>query len=573
MEFVGKTIGRFEIDEMIGEGGMAEVYRAYDPQINRHVALKILKQEHCADEEHTNRFIKEGKAAGALTHPNIVTIYDVGNVDDVPYIMMELLEGENLGDLMRSGKRISQDVVIDLAIEIAGALDYAHKNGVIHRDLKPDNIMMGADGESAKIADFGIARVEETGSTESTQVGMMLGTPRYMSPEQACGTAIDGRSDLFTLGVILYEMITGQKAFDAESIPTLIMQIVQKDPVPIRQINSQAAVGLQKIVAKLLQKKPEKRFQSGAELVAALERERLAAQDNAQESRGYLPLQVKWTAIMGAIVALTMAISSVLVLRAQSDALTQQAIDSGISLARFTAVQAAIPVLSEDWITLESFVDDASKRRTFRYLVVSDHQGIIRSATDHAQIGQNWQMDSSAAKVYQQEDVVVKTLDSDQGKIFNFTLPVLFGDTVVGEINLGVETTALDAALATTQRMMFVLALAIVLAVSVVIYIFNKLIAKNVLLATQALKLFGGGQLETRISKTRSDEFGDLFNAFNDMADSLERHTDYNTEEAHKTGDSSSGDNPDLDVSGIIQGLVEENTIVRSADNDEDNIS
>lgn len=569
MEIVGKTIGRFEIAQKIGEGGMAEVYRAYDPDINRSVALKILKEEHCADQEHTSRFIKEGKAAGALTHPNIVTIYDVGKVDDVPYIMMELLEGENLGDIMRTGERISHDVIIDLAIEIASALDYAHKKGVIHRDLKPDNIMMGADGASAKIADFGIARVEETDNAESTQVGMMLGTPRYMSPEQACGTAIDGRSDLFTLGVILYEMITGQKAFDAESIPTLIMQIVQKDPIPIRQLNSQAPVGMQKIVAKLLQKKPDKRFQNGAELVQALERERLAAQDDAHEKRGYLPLQVKWTAIMGAIVALTMAISSVLVFKAQSDALTQQAIDSGISLARFTAVQAAIPVLSEDWITLESFVDDASKRRTFRYLVVSDHQGIIRSATDQSQIGQSWQPDSNAEKVYEQEDVVVASADSDRGKVFNFNLPVLFGDTVVGEINLGVETTALDAALATTQRMMFVLAFAIVLAVSVVIYIFNKLIAKNVLLATQALTLFGGGQLETRISKTRTDEFGDLFKAFNDMADALERQTDYNPDDAHQIDDTTSADHHNLDVSGIIQGIVEEQTIVRSADDND----
>jgi serine/threonine protein kinase len=283
LEIVGKAIGRFEIAEMIGEGGMAKVYRAYDPEINRSVALKILKDEHCSDEEHNSRFINEGKAAGALTHPNIVTIYDVGKLDNVPYIIMELLEGENLGDILRAGERISLQAVIDLAIEMAGALGYAHKKGVIHRDLKPDNIMMGADGASAKITDFGIARMEEAGSIESTQVGMMLGTPRYMSPEQACGTTIDGRSDLFTLGVIMYELITGQKAFTAESIPTLIKQIVDKDPTPIRQINSQAPPGLQRIVAKLLQKKPEKRFQSGAELLVALERERFAAQEKVRD--------------------------------------------------------------------------------------------------------------------------------------------------------------------------------------------------------------------------------------------------------------------------------------------------
>ena len=232
LDIVGKTIGRYEIQAHIGEGGMAQVFRAYDPGIQRAGALKILKEEHCQDEEHMRRFLQEGKAAGALTHPNIVTIYDVGSLEGAPYIMMELLEGETLGEILAKGEKLPLEVILDCAAQIADALDYAHSKGVVHRDMKPDNIILDSKRKIVKIADFGIARIEE-GNKETTMVGLMMGTPRYMSPEQASGIVVDGRSDLFAMGVILYEMITGQKAFDAESMPTLILQIVQKNPIPI----------------------------------------------------------------------------------------------------------------------------------------------------------------------------------------------------------------------------------------------------------------------------------------------------------------------------------------------------
>lgn len=566
MTIVGKTIGRYEILEHIGEGGMAEVYKAYDPGINRAVALKVLRVEHCQNEEHKTRFLREAKAAGALTHPNIVTVYDVGSIEGAPYLMMELLEGQTLGDVLSSGRKLSMPSIAKIGAQLARALDYAHAKGVVHRDMKPDNIILGTDGESIKIADFGIARLDESSASESTQVGMMLGTPRYMSPEQASGIAVDGRSDLFAVGVIMYEMITGQKAFDAQSMPTLIMQIVQKDPVPIRQITAHAPVGLQKIVNKLLQKKPERRFQSGHELERALERELSVLRQAEEEQRGYLPLQVKWTAIMAAVVAVAMALSSVWVFRAQSHALTQQAIDSGISLAKFIAVQAAIPVLGEDWITLESMVQDASARDTFRYLVVSDHTRVVRSASDPALVGSSWTAGDNNQVLHQDSEVTV----TDRGEIFNFSLPVLFNQTVVGHIDLGVDTAALDAALATTARMMVILGLAIVLAVSLVIYIFNKLIAKNLLLATQALRLFGDGQLEIRISRQRTDEFGDLFTAFNTTADNLEKLVDETAGADHTvpSGPAPKG-SASLDISGISQGMVDDQTIVRANEDEQ----
>lgn len=564
MTIVGKTIGRYEILEHIGEGGMAQVYKAYDPGIQRTAALKILKREHCADDEHKQRFLREGKAAGALTHPNIVTIYDVGEIDGAPYIMMELLEGDTLADLLRADKRPSIQSVIRIGRQLAMALDYAHSKGVVHRDMKPDNIIVGPDGETIKIADFGIARVEDRAGKDTTQVGMMLGTPRYMSPEQAAGDTVDGRSDLFAVGVILYEIITGQKAFDAETITTLVMQIAQKDPVPIRQITSDAPVGLQKIVNKLLQKKPERRFQTGAELQLALERELATLRQAQEESRGYLSIQVKWTAIMATVVALAMALCATLIYRAQERVLEQQAIDSGLALGRFIAVQAAIPVLGEDWVTLDSLVQDAAARDSFSYLIVSDHRGTVRSASDSELVGEPWQPDHVMQTLLAQGGVEV----TDRDRYFNFRVPVLFNQTVVGRVDLGLSTRALDEALATTARMMVALGFAIVLAVTSAIYIFNKLAVKNLTLAAQALQLFRRGNLETRISRTRSDEFGALFTAFNEMADTLEKKVEGSDIATELKGESTAADRR-ADISGITRAQVEDQTVVRSPDEPE----
>lgn len=564
LDIVGKSIGRYEVQAHIGEGGMAHVYRAFDPQINRVVAMKILKEEHCQDEERKSRFIREGEAAGALTHPNIVTIYDVGTFEDAPYIMMELLDGQTLGDLLLDGVQFSAEDVMHIAMQMSDALDYAHSKGVVHRDMKPDNVVLSADRSSVKVADFGIARVETTSQKESTQVGMMLGTPRYMSPEQASGSSVDGRSDLFAVGVILYEMITGKKAFDAESMPTLIMQIVQKNPLPIRQISKDTPVGLQKIVHKLLQKRPEKRFQSGQELRKALERERQVLLDAKAEQSGYLSLQVKWTAIMTAVVALAMTLSATLVYRALENTLTQQAIDSGISFSKFVAVQSAIPVLGEDWVTLESFAQDAAARDSFKYLIVSDHESVVRVASEESLVGGNWTMSAEHEVVYAQDDIRV----NDNGSVFDFSVPILFNQTRVGSINVGMDRTSLDEALSTTARMLIILGLSIVLAVAVVLLVFNKLIAKNVLLVARALQLFGQSQFETRISKTRSDEFGELFSAFNSMADNVEQ----SLELASSGEDNDNGVPPpsmeNLDISGIAQASVDDVTVVQVPGND-----
>ncbi len=269
---------------------------------------------------------------------------------------------------------------------------------------------------------------------------------------------------------------------------------------------------------------------------------------------------------MSAVVALAMALSSVFVFQAQSNAVTQQAIDGGISLSKFVAVQAAIPLLGEDWVTLESFVEDAAARESFRYLIVYDHTGVVRSASDPALVGQDWQQAPGGEALYSMDKVEV----TDLGEVFTFTLPVLFNETVVGGVNMGLDTRRMNAALATTQRMLVALGFSVVLAVSVAIYIFNKLMAKKLLLAIRALRLFGQGQLETRISRQSSDEFGELFGAFNTMADAVEKQVD-----APSWVDNAGPDGlatpalTEIDVSGITHAAVDEMTMVGTSDDDD----
>jgi len=342
-----RKVGRYEIESLIGEGTMAAVYSARDPEIDRSVAIKLLKDEHCVNEEHVNRFLREAKAAGAISHPNIVTIYDIGRVDNTSYICMELLSKKSLADVIAMNARLPVRHAISIGIQAARALEAAHRKGIVHRDIKPGNILLTENEETIKIADFGIAWLDRTNDLQRTQAGMVLGTPRYMSPEQAAGRDLDGRSDLFSLGVILYELLSGKKAFDSNNLATLMLQISFENPTPLRTIAPDVSEGLQRVIIKLLNKRPERRFQSGTELADALERESAAtiADDEAAARNWFLPLRVKLAAFAAGALSLLLVIGITLVYYLESRVLETQVLDSGATLAKFIAMETAVPVI------------------------------------------------------------------------------------------------------------------------------------------------------------------------------------------------------------------------------------
>ena len=263
--------GRFEVKKELGKGAMGVVYLGADPKIGREVAIKTLAlaQEFPPDElaEVKARFFREAETAGRLSHPNIVTIYDTGEEHDFCYIAMELLKGVDLAAFAKPGKLLPVDQAVSIVARAADALGYAHRQGVVHRDVKPANMMYHAESDTLKVTDFGIARLT---ASSKTRTGMVLGTPSFMSPEQLAGAKIDGRSDLFSLGVALYQLLTGKLPFDGESMAQLMFKITNENPADVRQARPEVSAALAAFVGRALAKKPEDRFQTGEEFAAGL---------------------------------------------------------------------------------------------------------------------------------------------------------------------------------------------------------------------------------------------------------------------------------------------------------------
>jgi serine/threonine-protein kinase len=261
--------GRYQVEKELGRGSMGVVYQAYDPQIDRRVALKVLRPDLVTSEGFAQRFLKEARAIGRLSHPNIVVVHDVGSDQGTIYIAMELLTGEPFHEVMRD-KEFSEKEITLLGSQAARVLDYAHQHGIVHRDIKPSNIMLSADGQ-IKITDFGIAHIEDPSAQQQTRAGEVLGTPAYMSPEQVLGQPVDGRSDIYSLGVILYELSTGVRPFRGENLAAIFMAVTQQTPPEPVKVKPKVSAELSGIIMKCLNKAPEERFQTGRELAAALE--------------------------------------------------------------------------------------------------------------------------------------------------------------------------------------------------------------------------------------------------------------------------------------------------------------
>ena len=261
--------GRYQIVAELGRGSMGVVYQGFDPVIGRTVAIKTMLIEGLSSsefQEYKARFQREAQAAGILAHPNIVTVYDFGEDAGVLYLAMEYLEGKSLQDLVEAQNILPVETIVPVFEQVCSALDHAHKNNIVHRDIKPANIMILNSG-LVKVTDFGIAKIMSMGMT---QAGQILGTPNYMSPEQVKGRKVDGRSDIFALGVILYELVTGEKPFGGQNITTVIYKIINENPIPPRELDSTIHPGLSFVISKALAKNADERFQTCRELAESL---------------------------------------------------------------------------------------------------------------------------------------------------------------------------------------------------------------------------------------------------------------------------------------------------------------
>ena len=256
-------IGRYEVVSTLGQGAMGTVYKAVDPLIERPIAIKTINLNLSKEEraEFEERFYREAKSAGRLSHPNIVTIYDVGETDDIAYIAMEYLEGESLREMLDSGVVLPIEMICRIVSSIANGLNYAHEKHVVHRDIKPANIMVTSNRD-VKIMDFGIAQIP---AGSRTQLGTVLGSPKYMAPEQVASQATDGRTDIFALGVVLYEMLTGTTPFNGDNLSAIMYKILNEEPAPPSTINPRVPSVFDRVISRALSKRPEERYQTARE--------------------------------------------------------------------------------------------------------------------------------------------------------------------------------------------------------------------------------------------------------------------------------------------------------------------
>ncbi len=519
-----RQVGRYLIRERLGRGGMATVFKAHDPGIGRDVAIKFLHATLCQDDEYRSRFLREARAAGGLSHPNIVTVHDVGEIEGRPYMAMELLDGQPLSDEMANGRPLPLREVVVMGIQLARALAYAHARGIVHRDIKPGNLMRVKDSQTIKVTDFGIAHMESAGSEHRTRVGDILGTPQYMSPEQAQGDRLDGRSDLFATGILLYQMLSGQRPFLGDSLVALALKIAKEDPVPIEKLRPDLPAALRRVVERCLAKAPDRRFQTGEELAQALGRV-LVEIDEAERRKNsprIVPLRVKWAAMMGLIVAVVMALTAAIITQRQYAAMVNQVVDSGAALARFIAAQNAVAALSDDWVSVEVSLQEIMKTGDFQSVSVIDREGVVRASSQPERVGQPYQPPPSQSVGNRDGGMPVTRYVSGGEAVLGFEAPITFQNKRVGRVALGLPEKPLVQVARLSMGLMAVLVLVTVLAVAVAMFFVANWFAEPIKLVGESMGEIAKGRFDHRIREVRKDEFGELYAAFDRMAQALQ---------------------------------------------------
>ncbi len=516
--------GRYQILERIGRGGMATVFKAHDPTIGRDVAIKFLHASLCEGEDYRARFLQEARAAGGLSHPNIVIVHDVGEIEGRPYMAMELLSGISLAEELETAKTIPVRDTVVMGIQLARALDYAHAKGIVHRDIKPANIMRLAGSKTIKVTDFGIAHMDSASADSlRTRAGDVLGTPQYMSPEQTRGEKLDGRSDLFSAGIVLYQMVVGHRPFRGDSLVAVATKIANEAATPIDKARTDVPNSLRRVIDRCLAKNPAQRFQTGGELADALVKVLAEIDEEARERDRprIVPLRVKWALMMAAIVALVMGVTATLITQRQVAALTAQAIDYGASTARFMAAQNAASVLGEEWEAVEVIVEKIMKTGDYERITVADANGIVRAASDPKLVGQPYKA-PAGEPLGRRDQVVAERYRVDGETMLGFDVPVTFQEQTAGRVAIGIREAPLTAVARLSITLMVVLAVVTVLAVAVAMYFVANWFAKPIKLVGESMVEIAKGRFDHRINEQRKDEFGQLYAAFDSMAEALQ---------------------------------------------------
>ncbi len=520
-----RMLGRYRILEEVGRGSTALVYRAYDPQLDRFLAIKVLRDKLAKDDDYREGFLREAKLAAQLTHSNIVTIFDVGIKDSKPYIAMELLEGATLEKILSLNSKLPLKTVISIVSQLASALSYAHQQGVVHRDIKPGNILILKDKKTTKFTDFGIAQLDENMGKAGKLSNKVLGTPEYMSPEQILGQPVDNRSDLYSTGVLMYRMLTGLPPFIADDLGDLFKQIIKNRQPEMVIDNEHVNDDVKDLIRKLLQKRPDKRFQNAATLVSELRliSNKLSKRQK-QKKTLFSSLTARWTLTMAASVFISMCVGLIVVYWVQYRALSSITFDYGHTVGQMIAYQSSESIVLKDTIGLNALIKESAKNEQLESIHILNKQSqVLASSEGQGETkvflkpeGQVLIKEIDQTKIYQRE---VK----DGQLLFDVSMPIYFSDKLVGYLYVSFSADLMYQASNTTLVTMLMVMLVTLLVVSLATIIIGKQTSKDYERVTLGLRKMSVGRIDARIFSERNDEASRLFIAFNQLAAYLER--------------------------------------------------
>ncbi len=518
-------IGRYKLIKEIGRGAMSVVYQAEDPEIGRMLAIKLLKHELVEKEEYRELFLREAKAAGRLGHPGIVTIYDVGIWQERPFIAMELLEGENLDDYLQEHGTLSLDQAADLAKQLTLALDYAHQNGVIHRDLKPDNILVLDGGRRFKITDFGIAHVEhlfleDEGGKSKDKI---MGTPAYMSPEQITGHGVDFKTDLYSLGVILYQVTKGELPFQAPNYAAMMQAVLHMNPQPINIVSEQGFMW-QSIIFRLLQKNPDHRYETSDELLEEIETLTKELTQNKEGLAGirFVSMRARWAISLSAVVLVVMILGMVWVYNKQNQLMNQLVFDYGNSMVQIISSETAELLLLGEDVALQAITVDIADNSQIQHLSIRDGQGVVQSSSQPEQINKPFILPQSSEQQQSTLDAKIYSNLSDYDQeVVLFDSPIKYQDKQIGHAFIAISRSNLKSATQSSLLAMIIWMFLIMLAVfSGVYWLANRFIQRVNQTRHVIRELRNHGQADILKVDTH-DEVGRLQQEVNDLSQKL----------------------------------------------------
>jgi len=532
-EGLGLTwINRYEIIEQIGLGAMGIVYRVHDSLFSCERALKILRPELVSEADIVQRFREEGKAAvraaGEISHANIVTVYDAGEFEDRPYIVMELFRGIPLDEKLARGERMSVLEVLSLGDQLAAALGSAHTHGVVHRDIKPGNVLVSETSRLAKLTDFSVAQLKANINSSLTRTGVVIGAPRYMPPEQALGKEVDGRSDLYGLGIMLYELLTGQKAYKSETFTALLIEISQSKLPPIRSINKDIPPGVERVISKLVEKEPERRFQTAADLQTAIRREIRSINASELRSKRGLPTELLGAALLAALVGSVLCLAGYFLRNQQINALEEQTAAIGMAYADTLSDQFSLDfsrVGESAGLLYDMQFDESSSNSNLDFQrIVLDNGQVLATTFENDTVYEPLQQLRELQ--IDNEDATASLIVLPNGlQSMQIAKRIEIGpDSAresIGTLYVGLSTERITNIGKLTISFMLLLSLLVASLIGFVSYYLIRRFARPLELIRDNLQLVAAGDDDIRMPAGRDGLVGEAFSAFNNALSAM----------------------------------------------------